>query len=177
MANQERQMSMADNLSGVTESFAAFWEARNARERAILAGGAALLMLGLLYAILLGPALSGRERMNKDLPQLRAQVAQLQALARDAAGLASSTPANPAPLTKEGLEADLARRSLKADSVAVTGEIARLQLSAVSFAALVGWLDEIQKSALVSVVEANIVAQAQPDTVNATLTLRQQKGE
>ncbi len=170
-------MSMADNFSGATESLAAFWEARNPRERAILAGGAALLVLGLLYAILLGPALSGRDRLHKDLPQLRQQVAQLQALARDAAGLASSTPATPAPLTKESLEADLTRRSLKPDSVAVTGEIARLQLSNASFASLVAWLDEIQKSTLVSVVDANIVAQAQPDTVNATLTLRQQKGE
>jgi hypothetical protein len=35
----------------------------------------------------------------------------------------------------------------------------------------------MQKSALVTVVEANIVALAQPDMVNATLTLRQQKNE
>ncbi len=170
-------MSMTDTVNRLTQSFSDFWEGRNARERTLLGGGAAVVVLGLVYALLIDPAISGRERLNKDLPQMRAQVAQLQVLAREAAGLASATPQNSAPITKESMEADLARRGLKADSVAVSGEIARLQLSAASFAALVEWLDEIQKSALVSVLEANIIAQAQPDTVNATLTLRQQKGE
>src|SRR5437868_2676267 len=86
-------------------------------------------------------------------------------------------PQNPQPISKESIEADLTRRGLKAESVNVTGEIARLQLSNASFAALIGWLDEIQKSALVSVMEVNIIALPQPDAVNATLTLRQQKGE
>jgi len=170
-------MSMANTFGQWRQSFAAFWEGRNARERMLLAVGAAVVLLGLLYALLIDPALSGRDRLNKDLPQLRAQVAQLQALAREAAGLNSGAPQNPAPMSKESIEAELVRKGLKADNVGVTGEIARLQLSGASFAALVGWLDEIQKSSLVSVVEANIVAQAQPDSVNATLTLRQQKSE
>jgi general secretion pathway protein M len=175
MANQERQMS--DILNQWSQSFAAFWEARNARERAILSGGALLLLLGLLYAVLVGPALTGRDRLNKDLPLLRQQVGQIQALAGEAAGLAGNAPQSPPPLSRESLEADLTRRGLKAENVAVTGEIARLQLSGASFAALVSWLDEVQRSALVSVVDANIIALAQPDSVNATLTLRQQKSE
>jgi general secretion pathway protein M len=177
MADQEREMSTANILGQWTESFSGFWEARNTRERMILAGGGAVVLLGLLYALLIDPALGGRERLNKELPQLRAQVAQLQVLAREATGLTSAAPQNPQPITKESIEADLTRRGLKAENVNVTGEIARLQLSGASFSALIGWLDEIQKSALVSVVEVNIIALPQPDTVNATLTLRQQKGE
>jgi type II secretory pathway component PulM len=37
---------------------------------------------------------------------------------------------------------------------------------------MMNWLVEMQKTALLSVVDANIVALAQPDMVNATFTLR-----
>jgi general secretion pathway protein M len=172
MADQERQM-----IQHWKQTFSDFWEVRNARERAILAGGAIALLVIVLYLALISPALTGRERLARDLPQLRQQVGQLQELARETASLSGSSPAGVAPMSKETLEAELARRGLKAESVSVSGEIARLQLPGASFAALVNWLDEMQKSALVSTVEANIVALAQPDTVNATLTLRQLKSE
>jgi general secretion pathway protein M len=42
---------------------------------------------------------------------------------------------------------------------------------------MVAWLDEMQKTARVTVTEANVTAQGQIDTVNANLTLQQQKSE
>jgi general secretion pathway protein M len=157
--------------------FAEFWGGRDARERAMLTAAAAAVILGLIYAVLIGPALTGRERLNRELPTLRQQLAQLQALAREAANLAGSNPAAAVPLSKESLEAALLRKGLKAETVALTGDIARIQLSSVSFAGLMAWLDEMQKTALLSAIDANIIALAQPDMVNATLTLRQQKSE
>jgi general secretion pathway protein M len=157
--------------------FTEFWDGRDARERAALTAAAAVAILGLFYAVLIGPALTGRERLNQELPTLRQQLAQLQALAREAASLAGTNPTATAPLTKESLEASLLRQGLKAETVALTGDIARIQLSSVSFAALMAWLDEMQKTALLSVIDANIIALAQPDMVNATLTLRQTKSE
>ncbi|MGB8409589.1 MAG: type II secretion system protein GspM, partial [Gallionella sp.] len=62
-------------------------------------------------------------------------------------------------------------------SVMLTGDFAKVQLSGASFAGILNWLDEMQKTALVSVVDASIVAQAQPDIVNATITLRQPGNE
>jgi type II secretory pathway component PulM len=47
-----------------------------------------------------------------------------------------------------------------------------VQLAAVSFSGTLNWLDDMQRNALLSVTDANIVALAQPDMVNATFTLR-----
>jgi general secretion pathway protein M len=57
----------------------------------------------------------------------------------------------------------------------VTGEIVKVQLSSASFAGTIDWLNEMQRTARLSVVDATIDSQAQPDTVNATLTLRLQR--
>lgn len=171
-------MSLAATLNRSTQSFSEFWSARNPREQAMLAAAAAVALLALIYMLLISPAQSGREQLAKSLPALRQQAAQLQALAKEASGLSSDTPAPEVqPVSKESVEAALARKGIKAQSVAVTGEIVRLQLPSVSFSGLIGWLDEMQKNALLSVEEATIVALPQPDMVNATLMLHQRKPE
>lgn len=161
-------------LAQARESFAGFWEARDARERRFLAAAATVVLLALAYLLLIDPALTGRTRLNQELPRMRQDAAQLQALSRQFAGLSGQTAA-PAPLSREGVEAALARNGLKAQSLAVTGDNVRLQMPAVSFAGLVAWLNEMQRTAALSPIEANIVAQPQADTVDATLTLRQVK--
>ncbi len=95
-----------------------------------------------------------------------------------ASALARETPPPPPPMSREIIDAALARAGLKAQSVAMAGtDLAKVQLSSVSFAGMAAWLDEMQKSARIRVVDANITAQGQTDTVNANLTLRQQKSE
>jgi len=172
-------MSLAATLNRSTQSFSEFWAVRNPRERMLLAVGAAAVLLALIYLLLISPAQSGREQLAKSLPAMRQQVAQLQALSKEASSLpnASTSAASVQPISRESLEAALARKGLKAQTVAVTGEIARLQLPSVSFSSLISWIDDMQKNALLSVEEANIVALPQPDTVNATLMLRQRKTE
>lgn len=168
-------MKLPAALNQFKQSSSEFWDQRNARERRLLMAGSAVLALGVLYALLIGPALAGRDRLNQNLPALRQQVAQLQALSKEAANLSDQSAPAVAPLTRENLQAALQRKGLKPQSVLLTGDLAKVQLSAASFSALLESLDELQKTALVSVVEANIVALAQPDLVDATLTLRQQK--
>ena len=154
-------------------SFSEFWAARDARERAMLAVAALVVTFGLFYALLIDPALAGRERLNKDLPVLRQQVAQMQAMAKEAAALSGKPAAPPIALSRENIEAALARNGLKPLSVMLTGDFAKVQLAAVSFSGTLNWLDDMQKTALLSVTDANIVALAQPDMVNATITLHQ----
>jgi general secretion pathway protein M len=170
-------MSANGTLTGLRESFTTFWIERNARERTAIAGGTAILLLGLIYLVLLGPALNGRAQLDKSLPSLRQQAADMQALAQEALALASVSAPPPAPATKESVEALLASKAMKAPVVSVSGDIVRLQLSSVSFAGLIDTLDELQKSAGLAVLEANVVALPAVDTVNATLTLRQKKNE
>lgn len=154
-----------------------FWAARDVRERRMLAAGAAVIALALIHTLLVDPALTGRARLEKDLPELRQQAAQLQALAREAAAFSSRPVPAASTLTRESIEAALARKGLKPQSVTLSGGMVQVKLAAASFAGTLGWLDEMQKTALMSVADANIVALPQPDLVDATLTLRQPRNE
>jgi general secretion pathway protein M len=166
-------MNLTGLLNQSRQSFSEFWAVRDARERAMLAVAALVVTVGLAYALLIDPALSGRDQLNKNLPVLRQQVAQMQALSKEAATLSGKSASPLIAMSKENIEAALARNGLKPQSVMLAGDFAKVQLSAVSFAGTLNWLDDMQKTALLSVVDANIVVLAQPDMVNATFTLRQ----
>lgn len=161
------------NRSGpLQQALTEFWAARAVRERAMLAAAAVTVVLGLFYALLISPALTGRGQLHKNLPELRQQAAQLRALAQEAA-VFSGRPAPPlAAVTEESIRAALARKGLQPQSVTLSGEVAKVQLAAASFAGMLEWLDEMQKTARLTVADANIVALEQPDRVNAALTLR-----
>lgn len=170
-------MNLTGLLNQSRQSFSEFWAVRDARERAMLAVAVLVVTVGLAYALLIDPALSGRDQLNKNLPVLRQQVAQMQALSKEAAALSGKSASPLIAMSKENIEAALARNGLKPQSVMLTGDFAKVQLSAVSFAGTLNWLDDMQKTALLSVVDANIVVLAQPDMVNATFTLRQPGNE
>lgn len=170
-------MTFKDTLNRSSRSLSEFLDARNARERRMLALGTTAILIAVLYLLLLAPAIDGRIQLSKSLPVMRQEVAQLQNLSREAVGLAGQKAPAVTPLSKESLEASLARAGLTAQNISVSADSARLQLPSASFSGLLAWLDEMQKSSLTSVAEANIIALGQPDMVNATLTLRQTKSE
>ncbi|RJG03410.1 type II secretion system protein GspM [Noviherbaspirillum sedimenti] len=160
------------------QATANFWNARNERERKQLLLAAVVAVLGLTYMLLIEPAYLGRQQLQKNLPSLRQQAAEFQTMSLQASALARETPPPAPPMTRESIEAALARAGLKPQNVAIAGtDLAKVQLSSVSFAGMVAWLDDMQKSARVTVADANITSQGQTDVVNASLTLRQQKSE
>jgi general secretion pathway protein M len=164
-------MNLTGLLGQSSLSFSEFWVARNARERAMIAVAALVVAFALFYALLIDPALSGRERLNKNLPVQRQQVAQMQALSKEAAALLGKSASPQIPLSKENIEAALARNGLKPQNVMLTGDYAKVQLAAVSFSGMLNWLDDMQRTALLSVSDADIVALDRPDMVDATITL------
>lgn len=168
---------MNSPLNKPSQSLAEFWAARDTRERALFAVAAATAAFGAIYALLLDPALAGRSQLSKSLPVLRQQAAQMQALSKEAAALSGKAAPQTAAITREGIEAALARHGLKPKSVALDGDIARVQLAAASFSGTLNWLDDMQKTARLAVVDANIVALAQPGMIDAALTLRQRGNE
>jgi general secretion pathway protein M len=171
-------MNLTSRLSEVTQPLSAFWSARNARERMLLLAAMIVIVLGLVYVLLIDPALTGRAQLSKNLPVLRQQVAELQVMSKEASGLSAKGATSVAPLSKESLEAGLLRTGLKPQNVTLTGDdIVRVQLASVPFAGVIAWLDEMQRTASLSPVEANVVALPEAGQVNATLTLRQQKSE
>jgi len=164
-------------LSTLSESATTFWNARNERERSILLAGSAALVLLLIYAILFGPALNGREKLSKDLPVLRQQAAEIQALAKQAADLKIGGALEAVPVTQESITTSLSGLGMKAQNISVTDDLVRVQLNPVSFAGLLDWIGDQQKTAHLTVIDANFIALPQTDMVNATVTFRQQKNE
>jgi general secretion pathway protein M len=164
-------------LNRYREGAAAFWQERTEQERKFLGvcGGAAALALA--YALLVGPAVGGRAQLLKEMPQLRVDAAEIEALGRQAAELARQAPAPAATMTRDALAAALAARGLVAQSVSLTGDYAKVQLNGASFAALSGWLDALRRDSRVTVQEANVVALPTPGLVDANLTLRQVAGD
>ncbi len=159
------------------ESALMFWRQRNARERTMLVVGAAALVIYLLYLPLFALALNGRRHLNDELPKLRQKSAQMQALATQAAELKMAAAVQVEPVSQESIAASLSSHGLKPKSLTVSDGLVRLQLDPVSFAGLLDWLNEQQKASHLTVVEANFIASAQLDMVNATLTLKQQRSD
>ncbi|NRR30853.1 type II secretion system protein M [Oxalobacteraceae bacterium] len=155
----------------ISASTSAFWQARTGQERTFLSVGGAVLGLALVYALAIGPALGGRERLQRELPELRLQAAELKALAMQASQLSAVAPVAAPPMTRESVTASLKTHSLTAQTVSVTGEFLRLQLSGVPFPALMAWLDAQRRDARINVQEATITAQNTAGQVDATLTL------
>lgn len=166
-------MNLPELLKQAQQSYARFWDARAPREQTILTAGAAVVVLALVHLILVDPALSGRKKLNRELPALRQQVAELQVLAKQAAALSSKAAAPLPAISRESVEAALARNGLISQSVTLGGDVVQVKLSSASFSGLLRWLGEMQTGTLLAVVDANIVALPQPDKVDAVLSLRQ----
>jgi general secretion pathway protein M len=165
----------ATTLIGLKDAASTFWNEREPRERNMLLAAMAIILLALIYLLFINPALAGRAQLEKSLPQLRQQAAELQMLSRQAGAAGGDAAAPAASPTKESIDASLARRSLKPQSTLVSGELVKVQLQSASFAGIMGWLQEMQTTSRLAVTESSIEAQAAVDTVNATLTLRQQR--
>ena len=164
--------------SKVNSRLGTFWQERSARERRVLGWGGSLLVLVLLWMLGVAPALEGRERWRKDLPQLRADAAQVQALAQQLAAApprAAGSAASPT-VDKATLESGLAAQGLKAQSLSVQDAggvlLVRVNFDDVSFSALTEWLQQQQRALQLSVSEASVTARERLDRVDARLTLR-----
>lgn len=160
-------------LAKLQQAASTFWMMREARERRLLLIAAAFIIATLYYLLLVAPAISARELHNKDLPQLREQVAQMQALSGEAASLSSLAPGTIPAMSSETLTTSLAAHGLKAGSINVIGETAQLQLSGASFSNTLGWLQDLQLSSRISVSATKITPLAKPDQVDASFTLHQ----
>ncbi|MGB8517741.1 MAG: type II secretion system protein GspM, partial [Gallionella sp.] len=146
----------------------AFWSVRDARERKLLLIAAAFIVVVLYYLLLIAPALAGREKLKLALPQLHEQVAQMQAMSVAATSLSSQAQTTVPTMSKETLSNSMSAHGLSASGVSMVGDSAQVQLNNVSFAQTLAWLDELQKTARVSVSEAKFGALTKPDQVDAT---------
>ncbi len=164
-------------MNQAKQSFYQFWAARSGQERKMLTAAAFVIVLAAIYVLLIEPAREGRKQLTRNLPELRQQVAQIQALSKEAAVL-SSKPAFTTPtLTRDNIEAALARKGLKPQKLTLSGDQVQIKLASASFVETLGWLEEMQSTTMLTVIDADIIALPEAGKVDATLSLRQQRNE
>ena len=64
-------MKAVEMVAQGREAFATYWLARTEQERRFLGAGAIVVALALVYSVLLAPALDGRAKLTKALPEMR----------------------------------------------------------------------------------------------------------
>lgn len=156
------------------DRFDAFWSARNAREQAILGGGAAVLALVIGYSLLWEPAADGSARLSRSLPALRADLAEMETLAQEARGLtASPAPSLRGDALTQALQDSLGQQGLKATRLAAIGENAvQVQLDKVPFGAVAAWLQDVRQQQRLKVADARFAYVGATALVNVTATLQ-----
>lgn len=163
-----------DKINAVRANAAAWWSVRTEQEQRMLSIGGAVVALGLVWGVLIDPALSGRAELQVRLPKDNQQLAEMQALAGEATQLAAQPVAQPQPLSKDGVAARLQAAGLSTQNLAVTGDYIKVEFKGVPFAGLVSWLDAIRREQRVTVQEGSVTQQGAAGQVDASLTLRQE---
>ncbi len=151
-----------------------FWNSRQPREQRMLAIGAALLSLLLIWLSLIEPASKGRSHWQQTLPRLRSQLAQMRAIATAVAELpARSNTAPPVPdFSRASIERSVRDKGLEIQQLMVSDSGVTMKFSNVTFAALAEWLQQTQSSAQLVVTDATVTARDLPGRVDARLTLQ-----
>lgn len=162
-------------LSFARDSALAYWQQRDMRERRLLMLTSLVVLAAIVYSALIEPALSGRAGLQKQIPLLRQQVAEMAVLSKQSAQLNTAMAESIPAITREAVESSLVRWAVKPQALAVSEDTVRLQLPAIAYSGLMEWLLEMQKTARLTVEDARVTALPEPGMVSVTLTLRQQK--
>ena len=136
----------------------AWWVGLARRERAMTAAAAAFVLLALVFLVAIEPAWKARVRLAAELPRLRAQAAEMDALALEAKGLKSRGVAvESVGAARAALEKSLAQASLGGARIAVLDE-RRVAVSAggVPVSQWLAWTEEAARESRLRIATARI---------------------
>ena len=171
-----KAMSASSSFGNLKSQLAVDWLARTEQERKFLTIGGGVVLGALVYLLFISPAVTGRAQLQKALPQLRQDAAQLRTMALEAGDLARQPPAQGTPMARETLAASLTAMGMNPQSLTLTGEFAKVSLTGVPFSSLVAWFDTQRREGRINVQDATISAAGEGGKVDATFTLRQEPG-
>ncbi len=152
-----------------------WWASLQVRERRVLGSGAVVLGLALVWMLAFEPAWVGRERLGRELPALRAQMAQMEGLAAEARRLSgqASQASDSAPQLKAQLEQSIEAAGLKGSlaQISVSGDLIDLRFKGVPFAAWLGWFDTALRETRLRALDLAVERETAAGVVSARLTL------
>jgi general secretion pathway protein M len=162
------------------ETFIQWWRALANRERQMVVAAAAILLLALGYLVAFEPAWVGRQKLAKELPQLRAQLAQMDALSSEARRISGAGSNNESPASlRQAVEASVASAGLKPYMTQgnFQGDLIEVKFNAAPFAVLATWLAATVRETRVRVVDANVQREATAGLVTAKFAFELPKRE
>jgi general secretion pathway protein M len=149
-----------------------WWTALARRERIAVAVAATLIIAALLYLLGIEPAWRARTRLGADLPRLRAEVAEMDALAIEAKKLRTRARTVESPSeAKAALTKLLAEKNLPSTALQ-QGDDQRLVISVrrVDATTCLSWLKDASTQLPLRISSARITRSA-PGLVDADVTL------
>jgi general secretion pathway protein M len=157
------------------DGFLHFWSERSPREKSILVTGAAFVVAALIYLLAIEPAVTGIARLERGLPQARAQAAKLDALLAEVKGLRSRAQvASLSPQeSRAAVEKSLTTAGLKAARVVPLsdGDL-QLTFANVPYAQWSVWLAGVERELGGRATSVNATATGTPGNVDVELALR-----
>jgi general secretion pathway protein M len=156
------------------ESTVQRWQQLQPRERRLVGVGSAILAVVLAYLFAFEPAWQGRQRLAAELPGLRAQLAQMEAMAAEARQLSGTagtrdTPEQVVAQVEQSLAAAGLRQSVS--QLSHTERMIDLRFEPVAFPRWLGWFDTALRETRLRVVDVAIERAPVAGQVSARLTL------
>ena len=153
----------------------AFWNERAPREKTVLALLGAIVAVALLFLVLVEPAVTGIQRLERSLPQARSQAAQLDALLGEVKTLkARPQAATVSPGEARGaIDKSIAAAGLKAARIVPLsdGDL-QITMANVPYAAWSLWLAGIERELGARAISVNANSNGTPGQVDVELALR-----
>lgn len=162
------------------EALIQWWRALARRERRMVIAAVAVVLVAVGYLLLFEPAWRGSRALEAELPGLRRQAAQMEAMAGEARRL-TSAPQQQAgvPALRRQLESSVEAAGLKPflSQVQVNGELIEMRFAQVPYEQWLAWVDPALREARLRVVDASVQREATAGVVSARLTLEGPKPE
>lgn len=150
------------------------WQAMNVRERWLVAGGAFFLLLVFIYFVAFKPAWDGRNRLQDQLPVMRAKLASMESMATEIKALRNVRASRlSAAAVRDELQRMLSAAGLDSQASVDAGqEVMRVKFDRVSFDAMNNWLFQVVRDLKVRVVDVSVKREATAGRVTATVSLQ-----
>jgi general secretion pathway protein M len=149
------------------------------RERALVLGGAAVVLLFAIYFLALAPFYSAVNSRAERVAKKQGDLAWMRSVGGEVMALSASSPTAAAP-SNESLVVLIDRTARQAglgsalrDQSPNGAHSLRLRLESASFDSLVAWLALLQQQHGVAVETANVDVGSAPGLVNASVTVGQ----
>ncbi|RKW38413.1 MAG: type II secretion system protein M [Lautropia sp.] len=166
--------SLRREAADMLENLLQKWASLAPRDRRMLIIAGCFLLVIIFWQVLLEPAWVGRQRLQKTLPTLRADLAQMDHMAAEARELANAAdaPAETVAQVTVRLEQSLLARGMdkEAAKVQAQGDIIEVRFHQAPFENWIFWLDAAVRETRTRIVDLSVTRES-PGVFSGRLAL------